>query len=329
MVDTPAAGAATPLAGCEASSLYVVAHQDDSLLFQSPDLLQDVASGHCVRSIFLTAGDAGQGASYWSTREEGVEAAYAQMAGVPDSWTKSSELVNGHPIAEATLNGAPRVSVLFLRLPDGFPDGQGSDLFGHESLRRLWAHGNPNGSLEPTISSIDAIDGSTSYGYQDLIETLTAAMRSFQPQVIATQNFEGSLSGADHADHVATGLFTAAAQGAYGAAHRLIGYEDYESSQRPANVSGALLAAKQGYFYTYGEHDSHACAGAGACEPTEYWSWLARQYVAAVRITGAVANAGPDQSVASGAAVALDGSASSAEGGKALTYQWTQIAGPA
>ena len=42
-----------------------------------------------------------------------------------------------------------------------------------------------------------------------------------------------------------------------------------------------------------------------------------------------VANAGPNQSVASGAAVTLDGSASSAEGGKALSYQWTQTAGPA
>ena len=41
-----------------------------------------------------------------------------------------------------------------------------------------------------------------------------------------------------------------------------------------------------------------------------------------------VANAGPDQSVASGAAVSLDGSASTAEGGKALTYQWSQTAGP-
>ena len=329
LASSSAARAASPLLGCETSDLYVVAHQDDSLLFQSPDLLQDVADGHCVRSVFLTAGDAGQGASYWTTREEGVEAAYAQMAGAANSWTKTTETVNGHAITQATLNGEPRVSALFLRLPDGFPDGEGSELFGHESLRQLWAHGNPSGGLEPTISSIAAVDGSSSYGYQDLMDTLTALMSSFQPQLIATQNFNAPIGGADHADHVVTALFTAAAQSSYSTSHQLVGYEDYESSQHPVNLSGPMLTAKQGYFYTYGEHDSHACAGAGACEPTEYWSWLSRQYVAAVKTIGAVANAGPNQSVASGAAVTLDGSASSAEGGKALSYQWTQTAGPA
>src|SRR5436309_12200066 len=41
------------------------------------------------------------------------------------------------------------------------------------------------------------------------------------------------------------------------------------------------------------------------------------------------ADAGPDQAVASGAVVALDGSVSADPSGLALTYQWTQTLGPA
>jgi hypothetical protein len=42
-----------------------------------------------------------------------------------------------------------------------------------------------------------------------------------------------------------------------------------------------------------------------------------------------IANAGPDQTVASGAPVQLDGSGSIDPAGQALTYMWTQTAGPA
>src|SRR5258705_13224217 len=73
-----AAGAATPT--CTSSAMYIAAHEDDTLLFQSPSILQDIQSGRCVRTVFLTAGDAGLDQSYWEAREEGAEAAYAQMA---------------------------------------------------------------------------------------------------------------------------------------------------------------------------------------------------------------------------------------------------------
>src|ERR1044072_981144 len=122
--------AATPLLGCSASERYVVAHEGDSLLFQSPALLQGSQSGHCVRSVFVTAGDAGEGQSYWGARERGAEAAYAQMAGVANQWSESTIVANGHPLVPKTLPGAPAISLAFLRLPDGFPEGEGSPLFG-------------------------------------------------------------------------------------------------------------------------------------------------------------------------------------------------------
>ncbi len=71
------------------SILNIVAHEDDDLLFLSPDLLHAIQSGRTVRTIIVTAGDAGDGASYWQSRESGSMAAYAQMSGVANSWTQS------------------------------------------------------------------------------------------------------------------------------------------------------------------------------------------------------------------------------------------------
>lgn len=64
-------------AGCSlGSTLNVVAHEDDDLLFLSPDLLHNIQAGRCVRTVFVTAGDSGAGAGYWQGREAGSKAAY-------------------------------------------------------------------------------------------------------------------------------------------------------------------------------------------------------------------------------------------------------------
>ncbi len=309
-----AAAASTP--ECASRAMYIVAHEDDSLLFQSPDLLQDIRSGRCVRTVFLTAGDDGKPEEYWIEREAGAEAGYARMAEVADAWEPSSIQEDGHPIRLETLEAEPRVTLVFMRLPDGgYPAGEGfSPRF--ESLMKLW-----NGAE----SSITAVDGSTTYDYQGLIETLTAMMTSFQPQWIATQNYNGTFGDGDHPDHVATAKFTQAAQDLYTAPHQLIGYEDYETSSEEANVSPALLIEKEAAFTAYSEYDE-VCTEGSECE-TEYERWLERQYVAGTETTGVVANAGYAQTVNSGESVELDGSHSSAEAGD-LTYEWTQIAGP-
>src|SRR5690348_16747395 len=104
---TPAATHTATSACPNGASMQFVAHEDDDLLFQSPDILHDVQSGRCVRTVYLTAGDAGNDSSYWSSRESGVEAAYAQMAGVANTWTTTDAGVSGHPIPLLTLNGRP------------------------------------------------------------------------------------------------------------------------------------------------------------------------------------------------------------------------------
>ncbi len=322
------ATASAVASSCKSSAMYIAAHQDDTLLFQSPSVLQDIQSGRCVRTVFLTAGDAGQGQSYWSTREDGAEAAYAQMAAVPSQWTGSQMVADGHSIHLETLVGQPGISIAYMRLPDGGDSGEGTELYGFQSLEKLWKKGHP-GSGGPTISSIAAVDGSTSYSYEGLVDTLAALMDSFGPRQLETQNYTEEFSGPDHSDHVGTAYFTKAAQDLYEDPHRLVGFEDYETSSEPQNVFGDLLEAKSLAFYTYGAHDSSTCADESHCAGTSYAKWLPRQYIADTETVGVVANAGYIQIASPSTLVALDGSQSSDESGDPLGYEWSQVGGPA
>src|ERR1700712_780431 len=92
LAGTATAAAAEP-PSCTGKTLATAGHQDDTLLFMSPRLQSELDSGRCVRTVFVTAGDAGMPASYWEGREAGVEAAYAEMAGVADTWTTGSVAV--------------------------------------------------------------------------------------------------------------------------------------------------------------------------------------------------------------------------------------------
>ena len=108
-----------PASAAQGGILNVVAHEDDDLLFLSPDLLHAVQGSVPVRTIFTTASDDGQSASYWQSLEKGSQAAYAEMAGVANSWTKTDAGIAGHPMPLYTLNGKPNISLIFMRLPDG------------------------------------------------------------------------------------------------------------------------------------------------------------------------------------------------------------------
>ena len=285
-------------------------------------------SGRCVRTVFLTAGDAGKPATYWEGREVGAEAGYAGMLGVANQWTSSQLDADGHSIRLETLAALPRISIVYMRLPDGTPNGAGTAMYGNESLAKLWRDGS--GEPGSTIDDIEAVDGSETYDYDELVDALDALIAGFGPTQIATQDYLLPLVGPDdHADHVATGKFAEEAAGLYASPNRLRGFLGYDSADRPVNVFGDLLAEKSEAFYAYGEHDSDACFDAASCKDTPYEKWLAREYVAvgAERTVGAVAQAGYPQVAEAEDPVELDGSESSGESGGPLVYSWTQTGG--
>lgn len=265
---------------CTGGAMQIVAHQDDDLLFQSPDLVRDIMAGRCVRTVFLTAGDAARGETYWKGRESGSMAAYAQMAGVPDAWTTSDAEVSGHPLRLETLTGAPRISLVFMRLPDGNRNGSGMIVHDHESLMRLW---------QGAISSISAVDGSSTYTDASLTSTLAALMNSFHPTTVRTQDWTIPFRHGDNADHTATALFARQADQHYASAHTLLAYGGYPMWTRLPNVTGEGLKDKKDAFLAYATHDTLMCLAPWCPGDLVSSLRLSREYIVASQSTGDVA----------------------------------------
>ena len=252
-------------------TMNIVAFEDDDLLFLNTDILHDIEGGVCVRTVFVSAGDAGRTQSYWHGREAGSKAAYAEMAGVSDAWTSADAGIADHPMPVLTLTNDPTVSLVFMRLPDGGGDGSGFTSTGNESLQKLW---------QGDISQIDAVDGSSSYTKQQLIDTLAALMTSFGPDTVRTQDFLGSYGDGDHSDHHSTAYFVKAASPHDAGPHQLVGYLDNTITHQPPNLSQANQTAKQNAFFAYAPHDHDVCQGLSACQAhqPQVYSWFSREY---------------------------------------------------
>jgi LmbE family N-acetylglucosaminyl deacetylase len=227
-----------------------------------------------VCTVFLTAGDAGLGTVYWQDREMGMQAAYAQMAGVRNVWIPREQLVGDKRIRTYTLAEAPNVSLVFLRFPDGNPNtGGGYEVTGNQSLELLW---------EGEIPTLASLDGTNAYTKEELIQTLVALMMKSGTQHIHTQD-SSNLYGSDHPDHRYGARYAFEAMQRYaasGAHHTFTFYRDYNISNEPVNLTQAQRDAKWDIFTTYALHDASLCGGTGvSCLlGGSYDSWGYRQY---------------------------------------------------
>lgn len=255
---------------CTSQALQVVAHPDDDLLFMNPDIIRDIEAGACVRTVFLTTGDANRDDSYWRLREDGILAAYATMAGADDEWTIGTLDVDGRELQLATLDDAPGISLVFMHLPDGNRRGTGNAIHDHQSLMRLWL-----GEIE----TIDAVDGSESYTSAELRGTLTDLVEDFGTDTLRAQDWTLDFRTGDNADHTAAALYTRAAAAHASGSFDLLGYAGYPSWTQPANVNGRELGLKADAILAYAEHDPKMCANLQCVESLVTALRNGRQYV--------------------------------------------------
>ncbi|MFJ6538022.1 chitobiase/beta-hexosaminidase C-terminal domain-containing protein [Paenarthrobacter sp. NPDC091711] len=281
----PAVAAVPPCAGT-GGAMQIVAHTDDDLLFLSPDFMRDIQAKRCVQTVFTTAGEAGEGASYWRGLEAGIRASYSKMAGVADSWTTSDAGVPNRPLTLQTLNGAPNISVVFMRLPDGFPNGAGSTAYNGQSILKLW---------DGRLSSIRPVDNAATFSKAQFQTALNRLVANFQPTTFRTQDWTGNFNSPyDHSDHWATAKFAQLATRSYTGPHTSLAYDAYVIDEYAQNVTGAELTAKVDTFVRFADFDMYICSSPGeGCPDSPYDEWLKRQYITAIEWTGnAVKSAG-------------------------------------
>ncbi len=266
-----------PLSDCDSKPIImnIVAHQDDDLLFMNPETLHDIQAKRCIRSVYLTAGDAGSGQFYWLAREKGSEAAYASMLGIHNLWIQRTVKLGENEFATAAYPVQNRqVILLFMHLPDGNLNGNGFSSTHHESLARLESN---------KISVIHGVAGISQYTKPGLIQGLAELMRAFQPTEIRSQApRDVGRTFHDHSDHITTGqLVSRAYQDYANPAVPINYYVGYPTRERPQNVFGKDLDETSNIFLSYIQyaHDT-GCESTQQClHLPSYGSYLRGQYI--------------------------------------------------
>ncbi|HWT55743.1 MAG TPA: PIG-L family deacetylase [Candidatus Microsaccharimonas sp.] len=255
--------------------MQVVAHEDDDLLFMNPDLEHAIQAGDCVRTVYVTAGDAGSGKFYWLGREQGSQAAYSAFTNTSNLWQEQTTKIADHEFATVSMPvRGGQLSLIFLHLPDGSPSGQGFGASNFESLAKL---------KNQSIGTIHSVDHQSYYSAQELVAALTNLMDVYQPDEVRTQlPYSANMVYADHSDHTAVGGFTTVAYEAYATRHqssKIAYYAGYPIHAYESNVTGSDLDRKERAFFAYSDFDKAACANAVMCDKSGvYGAYLTRQY---------------------------------------------------
>ncbi|HKO15621.1 MAG TPA: fibronectin type III domain-containing protein [Gemmatimonadaceae bacterium] len=251
----------------ETVHFYVHAHQDDWEVFMGDRASSSMQTANSVVFIYTTAGDGGQSASYWQTRELAAQAAMDVLAG-SGSWTCAAQTVLGHAIRRCAKG---KVVAYDMRLPDGAASGEG--FAGRGSLSFL---------RDGQITTFAALDGSTTYAsWQDLYTTIRGIIdlesgNQSAPYVeVHAPEYDRTLNPGDHPDHTATGDAVHAAAGAR--SWNISWYIGNQTQNMAVNLTQAAHDLKQNIFYAYDNYMGAAGLGRNQYD-SDFQAWLWRTY---------------------------------------------------
>lgn len=256
------------------TTVAIWAHADDDIIFANPHLGQIIGSGATLRTVFVTAGDAGRGLGYARQREDGIRAAYDAMRGSTTPWeTSQITLLSGARVTRFVPVDDPRLSITVLRLPDGNLSAKGFPNTGDAGLTQL---------INGTVPTLAPIDDGPIVDATRLSDTIVELIHAGRPDHITTNiPHESAFARGDHPDHSCVGSIVRAVAPVAGiAAEAVTYYIGYPSQHQPVNVAGAPLEGKVGVYETYAAHDPVVtCREASAClAQPGFGQWLRRSY---------------------------------------------------
>jgi LmbE family N-acetylglucosaminyl deacetylase len=256
----------------EAPNLTIVAHQDDDLLFMQPDLL-DVADAHAgLVNVYVTAGNGNAGVDRAQRRYRGLRSAYAEAAGVENTWTCGWIDLAGHTAEHCRLDAAD-LSLVFLGYPDGGKQGELD-----RSLLKLWT-----GEL---ASTENVADRTTRYDQAGLIDAVAAVIADVHPTTIRTLDLDAT-HGRDHSDHLIVGALTALAVTDAGYTGALRAFRGYATDEDPDTLIDPLYDRSRNVLAHYEacvrDCGRHTCGSACDVVPPEHEAWLRRRYAIGFR----------------------------------------------
>ncbi|MFL6056805.1 MAG: PIG-L family deacetylase [Actinoallomurus sp.] len=258
-----AAAPGTPAA--RARYLQIVAHEDDDLLFMTPDLSESLRAGSPHLTVYLSAGESKAGVppdthdvnAYVAERQNGVRTAYALMLGVRDRWRQESLRAGTLPLLSYTLVDRPDIRLVFLLLPDG-RDPRAS--LGWHTLSKLWS-ASGRADVRGWTQAPEGSPYRRCLGWEDVLAALTGLIQGFRPTVVRSQDTApDERYSTDHPDHIAAARFAGEAVRRHVMRHPeqlllQVNYRDYNVRNLAVNLGEGDNRFKQRVFAAYSAHD--------------------------------------------------------------------------